>query len=307
MSSAAPLLAALLRVALPGLRALDLGLPAPPALFPWLPGTVCGVPDAEALPPAEAALLRRFRHPDGRPLIGFDPTADAALLAGAPAAWDDAAERLIRFAGASPYRPPPDALLLVPPDAEDAIGVPRARILLLLGAGDAVERHDVLVPPPRLEAIHAALRDAAEALAGAAGGRWRARALAISAEMASVALLPEEAQTFRPGLSIPATALVHDLPTPAGSDGLDLSDARQVRLLLGTSPRRLRAFVRGGASGVALFGNGQRLPATLAEHPSGETCIEAEPRPGASAAAVIGLAAPRTAARFVLTRLELLP
>ncbi|HEX8353487.1 MAG TPA: NAD(P)-binding domain-containing protein, partial [Pyrinomonadaceae bacterium] len=33
--------------ALPGLRALDLGLPEP-ALFPWLPVTSCGVADAEA-------------------------------------------------------------------------------------------------------------------------------------------------------------------------------------------------------------------------------------------------------------------
>ena len=87
MSAAAPLLAALLRAALPGLRALDLGLPAPPLLFPWLPGTLCGTADARALPPAETDLLRRFRHPDGRSLIGFD-AADAALLAGAPAAWD---------------------------------------------------------------------------------------------------------------------------------------------------------------------------------------------------------------------------
>ncbi len=308
MSGAAPLLAALLRAALPGLRALDLGLPAPPLLSPWLPGTFCGLSDAEAPPPAEAALLRRFRHPDGRPLTGFDSAADAALLAGAPAAWGDAPERLIRFpASAIPRGFPPDALLLAPPDSEVAPGLPRARVLLLLGAGGAVERHDLLVPPPRLEAIHAALRDAAEGLAGAAGGRWLARALSISADMASVALLPEEAQAFLPSLSIPAAALVHDLPTAAGPDGLDLSDAGRVRLLLGAAPGRLRAFVRGDASGAALFWNGRRLPTIHAEHPSGEARIEAEPPPGTGAAAVIGLAVPRTAARIVLTRLELLP
>ena len=83
--TAAPLLAALLRAALPGLRALDLGLPEP-ALFPWLPVTSCGVADAEALPPAEAALLRRFRHADSRLLVGFDRATDAALLAGASVA-----------------------------------------------------------------------------------------------------------------------------------------------------------------------------------------------------------------------------
>ena len=307
MSAASPLLAALLRAALPGLRALDLGLPAPPILFPWLPGTSCGAADAGALPPAEAALLRRFRHPDGRPLSGFDRAAEAALLSGAPAAWGDAAERLIRFAtGApSPRAFPADALLLAPPDAEDA-GTPRARILLLLGAGEAVERHDLLVPPPRLETVHAALRRAAEALAGgAAGGRWLARAPAISADMASVASLPEDAQTFRPPLSIPAAQLVHDLPTRAGPDGLDLSDARQVRLLVGAAPKRLRAFLRGDASGAALFGDGQRLAAALVENPAGETCVEAETRFSAGPA-VLGLAVP-TSARATLTRLELLP
>lgn len=305
--SAAPLLAALLRAALPGLRALDFALPAAPALFPWLPGAICGVPDAEALSPAEAALLRRFRHPDGRPLIGFDPASDAALLAGAPAAWNDAPERLIRLAAAPSHGLPEDALLLVPPGAEHADGAQRARILLLLGAGDAVERHDLLVPPPRLEAIHAALRGAAEAFAGAAGGgRWLARALAISADTASVALLPEDAQTHRPSLSIPAGALVHDMPTRAGPDGLDLSEARRVRLLLGTPPSRLRAWVRGDASGAALFGDGQRLLATLAGHATGESCLEAGPWRPATGPTVIGLAAPRSAG-FVLTRLELLP
>ena len=298
--TAAPLLAAL-----PGLRALDLGLPEP-ALFPWLPVTSCGVADAEALPPAEAALLRRFRHADGRPLVGFDRAADAALLAGASVAWDDAPERLIRFAAAPPRGLSADTLLLVPPDAEVAAGAPKARLLLLLGAGDTVERHDLLVPPPRLDAIHAALRGAAEALAGAAGGRWSARSLAVAADMASVALLPDDAQAFRPPLSILAEALVHDLPTRAGPDGLDLSDVRQVRLLLGTAPARLRVFVRGDASGAALFGDGRRLPATLAEHPTGESCLEAGPWPPGTGAAVLGLAAPASA-RLVLTRLELLP
>ena len=305
MSATAPLLAALLRAALPGLRALDLGLPAPPLLFPWLPGTLCGAADAEALPSAEAELLRRFRHPDGRPLAGFDRAADAALLAGAPGAWDDAPERLVRLAAHPPRGLPADALLLVPPDAADA--APRARILLLLGAGDAVERHDLLVPPPRLEALHAALRDAAEGFVGSTGGRWLARALAISAEMASVALLPEDGQTHRPLLTVPAAALVHDQPAPAGPDGLDLSGARRkTRLLLGSAPARLRAFLRGeGASGAALFGDGRRLPATVTGHPTGETSLEAEPLPGACAF-VLGLAVPAPA-RAVLTRLELVP
>ncbi len=306
MSAAAPLLAALLRAALPGLRALDLGLPAPPALFYWLPGALCGVADATALAASEAELLRRFCHPDGRPLAGFDRAADAALLAGAPAAWDDAPERLIRFGAAPPRGLPADALLLVPPDAGDANEVPRARVLLLFGAGQDVERHDLLVPPPRLATVHAALRDAAEALAGAAGGgRWLARALVVSENMASVALLPEDAQTHRPALSVPAAVLVHDMPTPAGADGLDLSGGgRQVRLLLGAAPVRLRAFLRGGAAGAALFGDGRRLSVAVAEHPTGVTRLEAEPPPGGAGPFVLGLAIPASA-RAVLTRLEL--
>lgn len=306
--SAAPLLAALLAAALPGLRALDLGLPSAPALLPWLPGALCGAADATALPPAEAALLRRFHHPSGRPLVGFDRAADAALLAGAPAAWDDAPERLIRWPAAVPRGLPADVLLLAPPDADDAARPARARILLLLGAGKAVERHDLLVPRPRLETLHTALRGAAETLAGGGGGRWLPRALAISAGMASVALLPEEGQTFWPPVSIPAVALVHDLPARAGPDGLDLSGERHVRLLLGTSPARLRVFLRGDASGVALFENGGRLPVIVAERAAGEACLEAEPRPGTSAAtaAVFGLAVPASS-RVALTRLELLP
>jgi hypothetical protein len=304
--SAAPLLAALLGAALPGLRALDLGLPAP-ALFPWLPGTLCGVADAVSLPPAEAALLGRFRHPDGRPLAGFDRAADAALLAGAPAAWKGAPERLIRVATVQlPRALPADALLLARPDVEDASGAPRARILLLLGAGETVHRHDLLVPAPRLEAIHAALRRTAEDLAGTLEGRWLAHSLAISANMASVALLPEEAQSHLPRLSVPAETLVHDLPTRAEPDGLHLSDPPRVRLLLGTVPARLRVVLRGDASGAALFGDGRRLPATPVESPTGETCLEAAAwRPGAGAA-VLGIAVPASV-RAVLTRLELLP
>lgn len=311
MSAASPLLAALLRAALPGLRALDLG-PAP-ALLPWLPGTLCGVADADALPPAEAALLRRFRHPDGRPLFGFDPAADAALLAGAPAAWGDAPERLVRLAAAAPppCGLPADALLLVPADAEPPGSSPKARILLLLGAGETVERHDLLVPPARLEPLHAALRRAAEAFAeGAAGsgGRWLARALPIADGMASVALLPEEGQAHRPPLSIPATAFVHDAPHAARQDGLALPGTGRLRLLLGAPPAGgLRAVLRGeGASRAALFGDGRRLSAKVGRG-TGETILEAGGwPPGVGAAAILGVAVP-VPARAVLVRLELVP
>ena len=308
--STAPLLAALLEAALPGLRALDLGMPARPLLFPWLPGTLLGAADPEALPSGEFALMRRFRHPGGRPLVGFDRAGDAALLADAPAAWSCAPERLIRFAADPPSALPAGALLLVPPDADlrAAADPPRSRVLLLLGIGRRVDRHDLLVPPQRFELMHAALGSAAEALASAAGGPWLARTLVISEDLASVALLPQDAQAFCPPLAIPAAALVHDLPTPAGSDGLDLSNAPRARILLGsTPPARLRVFLRGeGAPSVVLFANGTRLPTTASAGAAGETRLEAEPPPSAEPAA-IGLAVPEHARGAVLTRLELLP
>jgi hypothetical protein len=230
-------------------------------------------------------------------------------MAGAPAAWDDGSERLIRAADVSRRALPADALLLAQPDADRAAaGPPRARILLLLGAGQGVERHDLLVPRPGLEPLHAALGAAAESLAGTAGGRWLARALAIAPDLASVALLPEDGQVFGPPVSIPATALLHDLPLRAGPDGLELGDAHpRVRLLLGTAPARLRIFLRGDAARAALFENGARLPATLSTDAAGEACLEAEPRSGAGAfAAIFGLAVPAPA-RVAITRLEAVP
>ena len=334
MTATAPLLAALLGAALPGLRALDLG---PPALFPWLAGTRCGIPDADALSPAETALLRRFRHPDGRALFGFDRAADAALLAGAPAAWDDAPERLIRFAGdfpdATPAPPPPainsprtgpairvsrasilgdrklgaDIHLLVSGAADEPAGLPRARLLLLLGAGTSVERHDLLVPVARLEAIHAALRGAAEAFAArAVGGRWSVRTLAIAAGMASVALLPDGGQAHQPPLSIPGGALVHDAPEGAGPGGLLVPGTGRLRVLLGAPPpARVRVVLRGGAaSRAALFGEGRRLAATVAENGRGESSLDAEGWAPGQGAAVLGVAAPPGTA---LLRLELVP
>ena len=102
---------------------------------------------------------------------------------------------------------------------------------------------------------------------------------------------------------------MHDLPTPAGSDGLDLSDAPRARILLGsTPPARLRVFLRGeGAPGAALFANGtapprhrfrRRRPVKPASKPS---------LPPSAEPAVLGLAVPERRPRAVLTRLELLP
>ena len=71
--SAGAILAGLLRQALPACRLLDLGLPAAP-LLPWWPGALCGLAEPASLPPAEAALLGRFRHgPLRLPVFGLDP------------------------------------------------------------------------------------------------------------------------------------------------------------------------------------------------------------------------------------------
>ena len=119
-------------------------------------------------------------------------------------------------------------------------------------------------------------------------------------------MLPEDGQTHRPALSVPAAALVHDSPASAGPDGLDLSGARrQVRLLLGAAPARLRVFLRGEVSGAALFGDGRRLPVSVTERPTGETGLEVEPPPG-TGAFVLGLAVPALSGA-TLTRLELVP
>jgi hypothetical protein len=305
VTATAPLLAALLGAALPGLRTLDLG---PPALFPWLPGTRRGVPDADALPSAEAFLLRRFRHPDGQPLFGFDRAADAALLAGAPAAWNDAPERLVRIgAGPPPVGLSADLLLLVPAAVAGPAEGPPARVLLLLGAGARVERHDLLVPLPRLGPIHAALRGAAEAFAaGAVGGRWSVRTLAISADMASIALLPNDGQAHQSPVSIPGDALVHDAPDGAGPGGLLVPRTGRLRLLLGASPPlRVRAVLRGRAAArAALFGDGRRLDVTVAEISQGGSSLDAEGWAAGPGTAVLGVAAtPGTA----LVRLELVP
>ena len=173
--SVAPLLAALLARALPGVRALDLGLPAA-RLFPWLSGALCGVADHEALPAAERALLGRFRQMGGsRPLFGFDLAADAALLAGAPSAWGEAAERLVCLPSAMPDllaefagSGPPEPLFLLPGEARDLPDVGRGRIMLLLGSAVQVEQYDLLVPPDRTAALFEALRVAGGALAEAA-------------------------------------------------------------------------------------------------------------------------------------------
>ncbi|MFC7539081.1 hypothetical protein ACFQU2_05890 [Siccirubricoccus deserti] len=68
----------------------------------------CGVADAAALPAAERALLVGLRDPlRGLPPFGFDRAADAALLAGAPAAWGEEPGRAATGWSGCPARRPP--------------------------------------------------------------------------------------------------------------------------------------------------------------------------------------------------------
>lgn len=321
-ASAAPLLAVLLAQALPGVRALDLGLPAA-GLFPWLPGAFCGVADAAALPAAERALLGHFRQTGGtRPLFGFDPATDAALLAGAPAAWGEAAERLIRLPAANPALlagfadcAPPEPLFLLPGEAGEQPEMARGRIILLLGSAAQVERHDLLVPPDRTAALFEALRAAGGALAEAAGGRWQVGGRLISPRMASLAVLAEAPAGFAPPLSIPAEALVHDLPAQSADGRLASGVATRLRLLLGALPPRpwrLRIALCADTLGLAapvLFLDGMRHPARIRPGPAGTAWLEAAIHPGGDRALVLGLALPPEAGPggFALTRIELLP
>lgn len=319
-AGAAPLLAALLARAVPGVQALDLGLPAP-RLFPWLPGALCGVANPAALPAPERALLRRFRQAGGtRPLFGFDPAADAALLAGAPSAWGDAAERLVclpaatlmgTFAESSPSEP----LFLLPGEAGELPGAARGRIILLLGSTAQVERHDLLVPPDRTAALFEALRAAGGVVAESVGGRWQVGGRMISPRMASLAVLAEASGSLAPPLSIPAEALIHDLPTRTAEGRLATGRAARLRLLLGSLPPRpwqLRISLCAEMLGLAapvLFLDGMRHPARIRPGPEGIAWLEATIHQTGNHALVLGLAMPPEAGPggFALTRIGVLP
>jgi hypothetical protein len=276
--SAAPLLAALLARALPGLAARDLGLPLG-ALLPWLPGIRAGIADAAALDPAERALLARFRQ-QGRMLLGLDPVADAAP----DLAWDAARDR---FAWTSLAAPVPDATLTLIAGGTGEAALPEGigRIMLVAGRDDAPERHDLLLPEGRLAGILDRLRAAAAALAGPG---WQQGGRSLSPRQASLLLLvPRPGHV--PDLLLPAAALPHDLPEPGGPEGLPLEGVRQMRLLPGALPPmrwRLRLNFAGAEPGpAALFLDGLRLP--VRSVPGG---LVASIDPPADRAPVLGLA-----------------
>lgn len=278
----APLLAALLRRALPGLAVLDHAL-AEGGLYPWLPGAMVGTGDAAALPGAMADLLARFRQAGGaRPLAGFDPAQDAALAAGAPEAWggDAGGLRLLvpGSAGPTPFglggwiHEGPGAMVL----ARDAAPLTTERIMLLLGAGGAVERIDLMLPDGLLSRVLPSLAAAARAIAAEAPGR-EVGLREVSPRLATLTL-------FLPDLPSPATIL------PRAALVLEEDAAqRRVRVLLGVLPAgqtlRIRVRVGGGVKAPpALFQDGTRLPARAEADPRGamllETSLRAAAAPG---------------------------
>jgi hypothetical protein len=280
--TAAPLLAALLAGAFPGLAARDLGLPAG-RLLPWMSRVRAGVADAAALSATERALLARFRQA-GRPLLGFDRITD-----GMPdAAWDAAAERLV-------WREVPDVTsntgftLLHGGLGEAPLPAGLGRIMLLAGSTAQVERHDLLVPEARLAEVVERLRAAAADLAGPG---WQLGGRVVSPRLASLGALAPGSGGFEAAIALPAAGLPHDLPGAVAADGLALGGVARVRLLLGALPARtwrLRLGFAGAEPGqVALFMNGLRQPARMERG----GWLTGTITPPASCAVVLGLAWP---------------
>lgn len=303
--SAAAILATLLREALPEVAAIDLGLPKG-RVFPWWPGARCGVADPAALAPAEAALLRRFRQgAAGRPVCGLDAAADAALLAGAPGAWEAAGPPLIVLEG-----PVPAALaalleggaMLLRPGAAEAPppGPARGRIMLVGGNISRIERWDLLLAEERVAPVFDRLQAAAQRLAESLGGaaRWQVGGRVAMDRLASLGMLALGTEQLPP-LALPAVALPHDLPGMVAGASLALGAARRLRLLLGTLPARpawLRLRLRGldPERPPRLFLDGLQLAAQC--RPEGQAwLLEAPVRQWPTLAAVVGLALPEGA------------
>ena len=270
--STAPLLAALLRQALPAVAVLDAAL-AGGGLHPWFPGARCGVAAPAALPDAERALLGRFRQ-RGAALFGFDPAVDAALLAGAAAAWGGAGDRLVVLGDAT------DAGAWIAGGAMVlARGGPAPagcdQVMLLLGAPAPVERLALLLPEGRGAALLAALEAAAGVLARPG---WQAGARAISPRLGTFTLLA-------PALPAAIALAPEEMPRDEVGPG-------RLRLLLGCLPPRpwrLRARFAPGTPPPRLLLDGVHQAARH-QADAGGLLLEASFTPAADAPLVLGLA-----------------
>ena len=231
-----PLLAAMLRRALPGLRVLDIAL-AGGGLYPWWPEAMVGPGAGVALPPAERALLARFRQAGGaQPLFGQDAARDAALAAGAPEEWGGSGPRLVVGAGDPAPWLAVGAMVLTRP----ATAAAAERAMLILGLGGAVEQRDLLLPPGGLAAALPSLGAAARDLAGSDG---EVGLRAITPRLAALTLFaPASAQE---PLVLERTRLVLQ------------EEAGRLRVLLGVLPHRaLRLRLATDAALSAVFLDG---------------------------------------------------
>ncbi len=207
----APLRVALLRRAFPDLAVLDRAV-ATGGLFPWWPGVVPMLPHDAILPPAERTLLEGFGLRDADP-------GDPGLVAteGEAAPWLAAGAMVLTAARDLPEAP---------------------RILLLTGAGGAVEQASLLLPEGALPGALAALAAAAEAMAGT-GWEWAARP--VTERLATLTLFAPAL----PPVTLPGAALPRWREAPG-----------RLRVLLGALPvRPWRIAVRSeGATAMFLDG-----------------------------------------------------
>lgn len=271
----APLLAALLRAALPGLATLDLhALARPGGLFPFLTARV-GAPRKVDL--AEHALLAAFRDPAGAPLVGFHPARDAALRAGAAAAWGGAdTPRLVVLTAAEDPAQWLAAGAMVLTDQPPA--APGAAILLLIGRR-AAPRH-LLLPTAAVDGLLPALAEAAEAIARQAGTRAGIRR--ISDCFATLTLAAEA----------PAEARIDGTTLPR------IVGRTTARLLLGClSPGPWRLTI--GAPCAAVFLDGCRAPITPG---NGGPSVLLHPGPHATILGLVGTDAPPRPGSITLAR-----
>ncbi|WP_120008804.1 hypothetical protein [Teichococcus vastitatis] len=234
-----------LDAAFDALAVLDLSFPRN-SLANALPGSLVGIADAEALPRAEAAFLRRFRAAGG-----WAPLCDAATLAEQPSAarWQQPGARRLAYAEAPVAAPMLDALLVAAPRpwflwrdnaGGEAAGLlakhpDHASVALQIDVGTDAARYHLVLPASDAAA-------AAEALEAAGRRLGLAVALGGTAELQLRLDVPSAAAAPRPPLlaKLPAGLLAHDGAYRSEADGdyswLWSGPERHLRIALGSLP-----------------------------------------------------------------------